>query len=79
MKSCRQTTLTFTLDYTITYKGGATEDFKAHSGELTAQTWGTDTHTTYTITVGPAPIEFEVTKVLGFTNTPAGSGDLPIE
>ena len=69
------TTLTFTLDYTITYAAnGATEDFEAHSGELTSQTWGTDTHTTYTITVGPAPIEFEVNTVNGFKNSvPGGS------
>lgn len=72
-------TLTFTLNYTIKYASGDTEDFVAHSGKLTNQIWGTDTHTTYTIIVGPAPIEFEVTNVLGFTNTPAGSGDLPIE
>lgn len=71
--------LTFTLDYTITYKAGGTEDFVAHSGELTAQTWGTDTHTTYTITVGPAPIEFEVNTVNGFTNSPTPQPGLSIQ
>lgn len=71
------TELTFTLNYTITYADSSTEDFLAHSGKLTAQTWGTDTHTTYTIIVGPAPIEFEVNSVNGFKTTPLG--DLPID
>lgn len=70
-------TLTFTLDYTITYTDGVVENFKSQTGTLTAQTWGTDTHTTYTIKVGPEPIEFEVNSVAGFTNT--ASGDLSIE
>lgn len=72
-------TLTFTLDYTITYAGGSEEKFSAHSGELTAQTWGTDTHTTYTIIVGPAPIEFEVNTVNGFTNPNTGNGGVSIQ
>ena len=72
-------TLKFTVDFTITYKAGGTENFVGHEGTLaTAQTWGTDTHTTYTIKVGPQPIEFDVTSVKGFT-TPVTPGDLPIE
>ncbi len=71
--------LTFTLNYTITYAGGGTEDFNAHSGKLTAQTWGTDSHTTYTITVGPAPIEFEVESVAGFTNGVTPNPEVSIE
>lgn len=71
-------TLTFTLDYTITYTDGVVENFKSQTGTLTAQTWGTDTHTTYTIKVGPEPIEFEVKTVSGFTNS-VTSGELPIE
>lgn len=79
-------TLKFTVDFTITYKDAdddpendVTEEFIGHEGTLaTAQTWGTDTHTTYTIKVGPQPIEFDVTSVKGFTN-PVNPGELPIE
>ena len=79
-------TLKFTVDFTITYKdddddpeNNVTEEFIGHEGTLaTAQIWGTDTHTTYTIKVGPQPIEFDVTSVKGFTNT-VTPGDLPIE
>ena len=76
--------LTFTLNYTITYSNGTTEDFVAHVGELEDQTWGTDSWTTYTLTVGPQPIEFDVTSVNGFTNEcpteeNPNPGDLPIE
>ena len=71
-------TLKFTVDFTITYGAGGSEEFIGHEGTLAeVQTWGTDTHTTYTIKVGPQPIEFDVISVAGFTN-PA-SGNLPIE
>lgn len=70
--------LTFTLNYTITYADASTENFLAHTGKLTTQTWGTDTHTTYTITVGPAPIEFEVNTVAGFRDA-AANPELPID
>lgn len=73
-------TLTFTLNYTITYSDGTTEDFVAHVGELEDQTWGTDTWTTYTLTVGPQPIEFDVTSVCDRTkHNTVTPGDLPIE
>ena len=79
-------TLKFTVDFTITYKdddanpeNNVTEEFIGHEGTLaTAQTWGTDTHTTYTIKVGPQPIEFDVKTVSGFTNS-VTPGELPIE
>lgn len=70
--------LTFTLNYTITYADATTENFLAHTGKLTAQTWGTDTHTTYTIIVGPAPIEFEVNTVNGFRDAD-DNPELPID
>ena len=70
--------LTFTLNYTITYDADHTEEnFLAHTGKLTAQTWGTDTHTTYKIIVGPAPIEFEVNTVAGFRD--GATPELPID
>ncbi len=69
--------LTFTLNYTITYADASTENFLAHTGKLTDQTWGTDTHTTYTIIVGPAPIEFEVNTVAGFRA--GATPELPID
>lgn len=72
-------TLKFTVDFTITYKAGGSENFVGHEGTLAeAQTWGTDTHTTYTIKVGPQPIEFDVKTVKGFTNS-VNPGELPIE
>ena len=72
-------TLTFTLDYTIKYSDNTEENFVAHVGTLNNQTWGTDTHTIYTIKVGPQPIEFDVTSVSGFTNKPETQPELPIE
>ena len=73
-------TLKFTVDFTITYKAGGSEKFVGHEGTLaTAQTWGTDTHTTYTIKVGPQPIEFDVTSVSGFTNKPETQPGLSIQ
>lgn len=55
-------TLTFTIDFKI-----GTEVFTAQVGKLTlAQTWGTDTHTTYTISVGPDVIDFTVSNVCGW-------------
>lgn len=55
-------TLKFTIDYTV---GG--EPFTAQEGLVTtAQTWGTDSHTTYTINVGPEAITFDVTSVCDF-------------
>lgn len=56
--------LTFTISYTI-----GLEEFTNQVGIVPSnQTWGTDTHTTYTITVGPKAIEFDVSSVAGFTN-----------
>ena len=72
-------TLKFTVDFTITYNTGDSENFVGHEGTLAeAQTWGTDTHTYYTIKVGPQPIEFDVKTVKGFTNS-VTPGELPIE
>jgi len=60
--------LTFTIDYTID-----DEPFNAHVGTVSGvQTWGTDSHTTYTLTIGPATIEFDVKSVCGFDVTGTG-------
>ena len=54
--------LKFKLTYTLEYSDGMSEDYTDYEGVLTtAQTWGTDTHTTYTLTIGPKPIKFDVT------------------
>lgn len=54
--------LKFTLDYTLN-----NEEFKDQVATLTeVQTWGTDSHTKYTITVGPLAIKFDVTSVCDF-------------
>ncbi len=55
-------TLTFTIDFKI-----GDEVFSAQVGKLTSQqVWGTDAHTTYTISVGPDVIDFNVTNVYGW-------------
>lgn len=60
------------LTFTITYMIG-TETFANQVGVVEAeQVWGTDTHTTYTIIVGPNKINFSG-KVLNWTNTNTGS------
>lgn len=52
--------LTFTLDYVIGDPSTG-EKYTAQVGTLKdAQVWGTDSHTTYTISVGPAEINFSV-------------------
>ncbi len=54
--------LTFTIDYTVN-----DEPFTAQVGKIgSTQTWGTDSHVTYTLTVGPQAIEFDVTSVCDF-------------
>ena len=64
--------LTFTINYTING-----EAFTAQAGSVTtAQTWGTDTHTTYTIIVAPNVINFDVNSVAGWTTKPEGSATI---
>ena len=61
-------TLTFTVNYTIDG-----EPFTNQVSALsTPQTWGTDSHTTYTLTIGPAAIEFDVITVCDFCYTAPG-------
>ncbi len=66
--STEESGLTFTISYEI-----GNEVFTEQVGVVQAtQIWGTDTHTTYTITVAPHAIEFNVNTVAGFcydTNT----------
>lgn len=59
-------TLTFTIDYT--FKDGTySEKFENQVATLTAaQIWGTDSHTTYTLDIKPAAIEFDVNSICGF-------------
>ncbi len=59
-------TLTFTVDFT--FKDGTySETFEDQVATLTAaQVWGTDSHTTYTLDIKPAAIEFDVTTICGF-------------
>jgi hypothetical protein len=59
-------TLTFTVDYTFK-DGEYSETFEDQVATLTAaQVWGTDSHTTYTLDIKPAAIEFDVTSICGF-------------
>lgn len=71
-------TLTFTISYTINRTVDETtisESFEGITGELTSQTWGTDSHTTYTIIVGPAEIGFSA-SVLDWTYKPNDDADI---
>lgn len=57
-----------TLTFTINFKVDG-EPFIGHVGKIAAaQTWGTDSHFTYTITIDPATIEFDVASITGFNN-----------
>lgn len=57
-------TLTFTINYTVDG-----EPFLGHIGSIAnAQKWGTDSHFTYTLTISPAAIEFDVVQINGFQN-----------
>lgn len=61
-------TLKFTVSYTLNG-----EEFTDQEGTLAnAQTWGTDSRVTYTITVGPQAILFDVNTVCSFC---VASGD----
>lgn len=56
--------LTFTITFTVDG-----EPFNDHVGTIAAaQEWGTDSHFTYTLTISPATIEFDVVQVNGFQN-----------
>lgn len=60
--------LTFTVDYTING-----EPFTNQISALAeAQTWGTDSYTKYTLTIGPSAIEFDVDTVCDFCYTAPG-------
>ena len=67
------------LTFTINYKIGD-EVFTGHVGKLAeAQTWGTDTHTIYTISVGPETIDFAVNSVNDWTNSPTTQPSVSID
>ena len=66
-QSIAANTLEFTVSYTFNDGNGYTEDFSDQPAKLTtAQTWGTDSYTTYTLDIKPAEIVFDVTSVCGF-------------
>lgn len=65
-------TLKFTIDYSVNG-----EPFTNQEGLVaTAQTWGTDSHFTYTINVGPEAITFDVTSVCDFCVNGAGEATI---
>ena len=73
-----QTIAANTLAFTINYEIDG-ETYTAHVGTLAkAQIWGTDSHTTYTITVGPDVINFSAT-VCPWDNSPASGNSTTIE
>ena len=65
--------LTDGLTFTLTYKIGD-EVFEDHIGILPTQVWGTDMHTTYTITVGPDAITFGTPTVCAWEPNTATGG-----
>ena len=75
-QSIAANTLEFTVTYTFDDGAGYTETFTDQPAKLTAiQTWGTDSHTTYTLDIKPAEIIFDVTSVCGFD---VNGGDHPV-
>lgn len=67
--------LTFTIDFRI-----GTEEFIGQVGKLASQqVWGTDAHTTYTISVGPDVIDFTVSSVCDFEDAGTPTPGLEIE
>jgi hypothetical protein len=77
--------LTFTVDYILTYADGTKETFTEQSAKIEdAQLWGTDSHTTYKLTIGGGalPINFDVISVCYFCvdgNQKGNNGDVTIE
>lgn len=69
--------LSFTVTYTITYTDGITETQTKTGTLAAAQTWATDCVTTYTLTVGPDPITFDVVTVTSWEA--AQEGELEIK
>ena len=60
-------TLEFTVTYTFDDGAGYTETFTDQPAKVTtAQTWGTDSHTTYILDIKPAEIIFDVTTICDF-------------
>ena len=64
--------LTFTVTYTYN-DGAATNPYIETFTDQVAivpsdQTWGTDSHTKYTLDIKPNVINFDVTTIAGFTN-----------
>ncbi|MBR5159115.1 MAG: fimbrillin family protein [Bacteroidaceae bacterium] len=67
--------LTFTINFTVDG-----EPFNAQVGHVTTQQiWGTDSHITYTLTIAPAAIEFDVASIAGFSNTGTGAATIPVQ
>lgn len=77
--------LTFTVDYILTYTDGTKETFTDQSAKIEeTQLWGTDSHTTYKLTIGGGalPINFDVISVCNFCvdgNQKGNNGDVTIE
>lgn len=73
--------LTFTVDYILTYADGTKETFTEQSAKIEdAQLWGTDSHTTYKLTIGGGalPINFDVITVCNFC-VDGNDGEVTIE
>ena len=74
-QSIQANSLKFYVTYSYTSTdGNYSETFTNQEATLTsAQTWGTDSHTTYTLDIKPNAITFDVTSVCGFcvSSTPA--------
>lgn len=69
--------LSFTVTYTIKYSDNITETQTKTGTLAAAQTWATDCVTTYTLTVGPDPITFDVVTVTSWEA--AQEGELEIK
>lgn len=72
------TGLTFNIEYTITYEDDFVETVNYKTVVASNQVWGTDSYTTYTLTIGATAIDFDVTSICGFCND-GGNTSVPVQ
>lgn len=72
------TGLKFNIEYTITYADDFVETVNYEKVVDANQTWGTDSYTKYTLTIGASAIDFDVTSICGFCNE-GNNPTLPVQ
>lgn len=72
------TGLKFNIEYTITYADNFVETVNYETVVASNQVWGTDSYTTYTLTIGATAINFDVTSICGFCND-GGNNEVSVQ